>query len=249
MPVNAPVRMTMISDRKPMKWMRSIEPADLERRDHDVADRLREEETEATQRRDEIEGHATKRRDRAKRRRPQFGRGRRKHRPILAQSPANRPPSLKKIGEKNRPLPYRERVAHALDSVWSVVNLLGGTFVLRPYVVGFLAFFLAAAVRDLGRARTLGFLVWGFLVALVAELSSTREGLPLRALSLHRRHRGRGAVPRETSRSSLRCRFRSWPMRPSASPARRSGRARPRAVRVVSARRPWPACSWPCWTS
>jgi uncharacterized membrane protein len=69
-------------------------------------------------------------------------------------------------------------VAHALDAVWSVLCLLGGTFVLRPYVIGFLAFFIAAAVRDLGRARTLGFLVWGFLVALVAELSSTRGGFP-----------------------------------------------------------------------
>lgn len=65
-----------------------------------------------------------------------------------------------------------------MDAVWSVVSLLGGTVVLRPYVVGFLAFFLAAAMRDLGRARALGFLVWGFLVALVAELSSTRAGVP-----------------------------------------------------------------------
>lgn len=65
-----------------------------------------------------------------------------------------------------------------MDTVWSVVSLLGGTFVLRPYVVGFLAFFLVAATRDLGRAGALGFLVWGFLVALVAELSSTRVGLP-----------------------------------------------------------------------
>ncbi len=69
-------------------------------------------------------------------------------------------------------------MAHSLDAVWSVVGLLGGTFVMRPYVVGFLAFFLAAGTRDLGRARTLGFLLWGFLVALMAELSSTRGGLP-----------------------------------------------------------------------
>jgi putative membrane protein len=69
-------------------------------------------------------------------------------------------------------------VANSLDGVWSVVSLVGGTVLMRPYVVGFLAFFLAAGVRDLGRARTLGFLLWGFLVALVAELSSTRVGLP-----------------------------------------------------------------------
>jgi len=77
---------------------------------------------------------------------------------------------LKKTGQFR----YRERVAHALDAI----NLLGGTFVLRPYVVGFLAFFLAAGIRDLGRGRTLGFLLWGFIVALVAELSSTRDGFP-----------------------------------------------------------------------
>jgi putative membrane protein len=65
-----------------------------------------------------------------------------------------------------------------VDSVWSTASLLGGTFVLRPYVLAFLAFFLAAGIRDLGRARTLGFLLWGFLVALAAELSSTRGGLP-----------------------------------------------------------------------
>jgi len=64
------------------------------------------------------------------------------------------------------------------NSISSVVTLLAGTFVLRPYVIGFLAFFLAAGIRDLGRARTLGFLLWGFLVALVAELSSTRVGVP-----------------------------------------------------------------------
>ena len=69
-------------------------------------------------------------------------------------------------------------MVNSLDTAWSLVSLLGGTFVLRPYVVGFLAFFLAAGTRDLGRIRTLGFLLWGFLVALVAELSSTRQGLP-----------------------------------------------------------------------
>ena len=81
-------------------------------------------------------------------------------------------------------------MANSLDAVWSVVTLLGGTFVLRPYVVGFLAFFLAAGIRDLGRARTLGFLLWGFLVALVAELSSTRGGAALRPLPLHGGDRG-----------------------------------------------------------
>jgi len=73
---------------------------------------------------------------------------------------------------------YREQVAISLDAIWSVATLLAGTVVLRPYVVGFLAFFLVAGHRDLGPARTLGFLLWGFLVALGAELSSTRVGVP-----------------------------------------------------------------------
>ncbi len=66
----------------------------------------------------------------------------------------------------------------SLDAVWSVAALLAGTFVLRPYVVGFLSFFLVAASRDLGRVRAVGFLLWGFLVALAAELLSTRVGIP-----------------------------------------------------------------------
>ncbi len=53
-----------------------------------------------------------------------------------------------------------------------------GTLTLRPYVFGFLAIFLIAGVRDLGRARTVGFLCWGGVVALVAELVSTRVGIP-----------------------------------------------------------------------
>lgn len=66
----------------------------------------------------------------------------------------------------------------ASSLVWSFAPLLAGTVVLRPYVVGFLAVFLLAGARDLGYARTLGFLLWGLLVPLVAELSSTRVGLP-----------------------------------------------------------------------
>jgi uncharacterized membrane protein len=64
------------------------------------------------------------------------------------------------------------------NSITSVANLLAGTFVLRPNVVGFLVFFLVAGTRDLGRVRTLGFLLWGFLLALGAELASTRVGVP-----------------------------------------------------------------------
>ena len=53
-----------------------------------------------------------------------------------------------------------------------------GTLTLRPYVFGFLAIFLIAGVRDLGRARTVRILFWGGAVALVAELVSTRVGIP-----------------------------------------------------------------------
>lgn len=53
-----------------------------------------------------------------------------------------------------------------------------GTLLLRPYVFAFLAAFLAAAWRDLGRAATLGLLLWGWAVAFVAEYASTRIGIP-----------------------------------------------------------------------
>ena len=68
------------------------------------------------------------------------------------------------------------------DAAWgapaSVAAQLLGTFVLRPYVVGFLAFFLVAGLRDLGRVGTVALLLWGGVVALVAELMSTRIGVP-----------------------------------------------------------------------
>jgi putative membrane protein len=69
-------------------------------------------------------------------------------------------------------------VADSLDAIGSVATLLAGTFLLRPYVVGFLAYFLVAGTRDLGGLRTVGFLLWGGLVALGAELASTRVGVP-----------------------------------------------------------------------
>jgi uncharacterized membrane protein len=65
-----------------------------------------------------------------------------------------------------------------LDTLWPLATQLAGTLVLRPYVFGFLAIFLVAGARDLGGVRTLAFLFWGGLVALVAELASTRVGLP-----------------------------------------------------------------------
>ncbi len=69
-------------------------------------------------------------------------------------------------------------VGFALGSLWSAASQLAGTFTLRPYVFAFLAIFLMAGARDLGRARTLAFLFWGGGVALVAELVSTRVSVP-----------------------------------------------------------------------
>ncbi len=60
----------------------------------------------------------------------------------------------------------------------SFFDLLWGTLVLRPYVFGFLAAYLALAVRDLGTRGAGLFLGWGFAVAFVAEYASTRIGVP-----------------------------------------------------------------------
>ncbi|HEY7652835.1 MAG TPA: carotenoid biosynthesis protein [Methylomirabilota bacterium] len=71
-----------------------------------------------------------------------------------------------------------ETIGFAEASLWAAAGQLAGTFTLRPYVFAFLAIFLVAGVRDLGRTRTLAFLSWGGGVALVAELVSTRVGVP-----------------------------------------------------------------------
>ncbi len=58
------------------------------------------------------------------------------------------------------------------------MELLVGTLLLRPYVFGFLAAFLAAGAVDLGWRRTLGFagIVWP--AVWLAEFASTRWGVP-----------------------------------------------------------------------
>ena len=58
------------------------------------------------------------------------------------------------------------------------MDLLIGTFVLRPYVFGFLAAFLGAGAVDLGIRRTLLFAAWVGPLAWLAEFSSTRIGIP-----------------------------------------------------------------------
>src|SRR5438874_1552699 len=60
----------------------------------------------------------------------------------------------------------------------SDMDLLIGTFVLRPYVFGFLAAFLVAGAVDLGMRRTLVFAAWVGPLAWLAEFSSTRIGIP-----------------------------------------------------------------------
>src|SRR5882724_12754739 len=56
--------------------------------------------------------------------------------------------------------------------------LLLGTITLRPYVFAFFAVYVVAGVADLGWRRTLAFSASVWPVALVAELSSTRTGVP-----------------------------------------------------------------------
>jgi putative membrane protein len=58
------------------------------------------------------------------------------------------------------------------------VDLVIGTVLLRPYVFGFLAAFLLAGAADVGGRRTALFAACVWPVALLAELSSTRTGVP-----------------------------------------------------------------------
>jgi uncharacterized membrane protein len=58
------------------------------------------------------------------------------------------------------------------------LQLLTGTVLLRPYVFIFLACYLVLAGLHLGWGRTLAFLVLGYGVAWLAELSSIHTGFP-----------------------------------------------------------------------
>jgi uncharacterized membrane protein len=58
------------------------------------------------------------------------------------------------------------------------MSLLVGSVLLRPYVFAFLVVFVVAAARDLGARRAAMFGGWLWLVAFVAEFSSTRTGIP-----------------------------------------------------------------------
>ena len=58
------------------------------------------------------------------------------------------------------------------------MELVLGTILLRPYVFVFLAIFIVAGVCDVGLRRTVLFAACLWPVALLAELSSTRTGVP-----------------------------------------------------------------------
>ena len=62
--------------------------------------------------------------------------------------------------------------------MWQFLNLLGGTLLLRPYVFIFLGCYLLLATWQFGVGRTLIFLIAGYLVAWLAELSSIHTGFP-----------------------------------------------------------------------
>lgn len=60
----------------------------------------------------------------------------------------------------------------------SLLRLLWGSLVYRPYVYAFLACYVVFAVRQLGAWRALSFLVSTYLVAYACEYSATRNGFP-----------------------------------------------------------------------
>lgn len=62
-------------------------------------------------------------------------------------------------------------LVEALGRAW-------GSFVLRPYVFGFLAVYLTAATAAWGWRRAVAFTAWAGGLALLAEWSSTRTGVP-----------------------------------------------------------------------
>jgi uncharacterized membrane protein len=57
-------------------------------------------------------------------------------------------------------------------------SLAWNTVLLRPYVFVLLLVFFGTAARDVGRRRSVGFFLWAWSVAFVAEYASTRVGIP-----------------------------------------------------------------------
>jgi putative membrane protein len=63
-------------------------------------------------------------------------------------------------------------------AILEVLGRVRGSLVLRPYVFGFFAVYLAAAAAAWGARRAAAFTIWAFGVAFAAEWSSTRVGVP-----------------------------------------------------------------------
>jgi len=62
--------------------------------------------------------------------------------------------------------------------ILAVLERAWGSVVLRPYVFGFVALYVAAATAIWGWRRAAAFTIWAGGVALVAEWTSTRVGIP-----------------------------------------------------------------------
>jgi uncharacterized membrane protein len=58
------------------------------------------------------------------------------------------------------------------------LQLIWGTLTLRPYVFIFLIVFLVAGFANMGKQRTLIFLMITWIIAFLSEFSSTRNGFP-----------------------------------------------------------------------
>jgi putative membrane protein len=72
----------------------------------------------------------------------------------------------------------RVRLGRAWEEAVHTIELLIGTFWLRPYVFCFLVAFLLIACSEIGVRRTAAWTVIGFAVAFASEFSSTRNGFP-----------------------------------------------------------------------
>jgi uncharacterized membrane protein len=94
------------------------------------------------------------------------------------------------------------------------VDLLVGTLLLRPYVFIFLAAFLVAGMADIGMRRTALFAACLWPLALLAELSSTRTGVPFGLYHYTGETRSRelfiGDVPFMDSLSFVFLAYASW---------------------------------------
>lgn len=59
-----------------------------------------------------------------------------------------------------------------------MLDIIIGTFTMRPYVFAFFAAYLLAAVTHIGWKKTAAFTVAGYLIAFISEFSSINTGIP-----------------------------------------------------------------------